>query len=151
MRYGLKYFHDWTVKIVFWHNNAISIKCNTEVFVVLGGVTHWLCQQHAESCVKIRLRVEIKCWAFILTLTSGAELSAIRAGSNFTRKGIPWYSFILEPEWIPGLLIADWKLGHLKMSKGSTWNQTWLWGSGSNKWAAARPRCTSTHQYVLEG
>ena len=51
------------------------------------------------------------CWASIHALIFGtsrkAELSAVHAGRNLPPEEIPWYSFLLEAEWTPGLWNAD--------------------------------------------
>ena len=40
-------------------------------------------------------------------LWHSAQLRRQSCQSLFTLKGIPWYSFLLEAEWTPGLLSAD--------------------------------------------
>ena len=43
----------------------------------------------------------------------------------FTLKEIPWYSFLLECEWDPGLLNADRRIRSLEISKDHTGDRTW--------------------------
>ena len=44
--------------------------------------------------------------------------------THFTPKEIPWYSFLLEAEWTPGLLNADKRNRSLENFRGSSRNWT---------------------------
>ena len=61
----------------------------------------------------------------------------------FTPKKIPWYSFLLQAEWTPGLLNADRRITSLEHFHGShrepNTEPPVLWRSVSINWATDRP------------
>jgi hypothetical protein len=66
-----------------------------------------------------RLRGEMDGCASILTFDfrhnyDGRVVSSTR---NLPQKEIPWYSFLLQAEWTPGLLNVDRRLGHLEFPR----------------------------------
>jgi hypothetical protein len=75
-----------------------------------------------------RLIAGMEGWASILSFIFGrtrtAEFVSTKRRPHCTSKEIPWCSFLLQAEWTPGLLNADRRISHLKISKELTGKRT---------------------------
>jgi len=96
-----------------------------------------------------RLRWGMECWTSILTFTFGTagttQSSGPRADRIVPLKKIPWYSFLLQAEWAPGLIMNADK-SHLKISNDPTGNRS---RNSSPQPTAPTPHVTTLYLFTM--